>query len=107
MNGWVLLIVGLASLGLVLVAFGYVGYVVYRLVKAGVYLSRTYGPPAVELARKAEEASRQAETAGVRAEEIAQTMARLQATMQRLALLAEAWRDATDPYRKLRAYFGK
>ncbi len=107
MDGWVLLVIGLASLGLVLVAFGYLGYCGYRLAKAGLGLARTYGPIAGELSAKAALATERAAQAGAQAEEIQAHLERLQASLQRLAVITEAWRAAGAPYRKVRDYFGR
>ncbi len=107
MSGWVLLVIGLASLGLVGAAFVYLAYTGYRLGKAGVRLARTYGPPVAELTAKAEAAAERAAGAGLHAQDITATLERLQATLQRLQILAEAWREATDPWRRLRSYLGR
>jgi hypothetical protein len=105
MSGWTLFFIGLASLGLVLVAFGYVGYTLYRLGRAAVYLARTYGP--AELAHKAALAERQAAEAGLRAEDIMIRLERLQASLQRLQIVAEAWQTARAPWETVRKYFGR
>ena len=106
MSGWTLFFIGLASLGLVFVAFGYVGYTLYRLGKAGVYLARTYGPLTAELAHKAALAERQATETGLRAEDIVVRLERLQASLQRLQIVAEAWQTARAPWETVRRYFG-
>jgi hypothetical protein len=107
MSGWVLLVIGLASLGLVVFAFGYVGYTVYRLLKAGLHLARTYGQTTADLAAKAYAAQQLVGRAGADAQEIAASLARLQANLQRLQVAFEALREALVPYQKLRAYFGR
>jgi hypothetical protein len=107
MNGWVLLVIGLASLGLVCFAFVYLGYTGYRLVKAGLRLTRTYGPPAAELAGKAAAATERAGQAGIYAEDIMASLARLQVSLQRLQIIAEAFQGALSPYRRLRSYLGR
>jgi hypothetical protein len=107
MNGWMLLVIGLASLGLVVFAFAYLGYCGYRMAKAGIDLARKYGPISGELAKKAALATEQATAAGVSAQEIAATMTRLQASLQRLQIVVEAWQTAVTPYRKVREYFGR
>jgi hypothetical protein len=107
MNGWVLLAIGLASLGLVVAAFAYLGYTVYRLIKAGSRLGRAYGGLVTELTDKIDAASQRAAQAGVHAEDIMTTLARLQASLQRLQIVAEAWQTALGPYHRLRTYFGR
>lgn len=107
MNGWVLLTIGLASLALVVAAFAYLGYTVYRLVKAGVRLGRAYGAPVAELTDKVNAASQRAAQAGVHAEDIMTTLVHLQASLQRLQIVADAWQTALGPYQRLRTYFGR
>jgi hypothetical protein len=107
MNGWVLIAIGLASLGLAGVAFAYVGYTAYRLVKAGLHLARTYGPPAAELAGKVAAATERAAQAGANAEDVMASLGRLQVSLQRLQIVAEAFRGALAPYQRIRSYFGK
>ncbi len=107
MDGWVLLVIGLASLALVVAAFAYLGYCGYRLGKAGIGMARTYGPPAADLARKAALATDRAAHAGVDAEQIAASLASLQASLQRLQVALEALQSALAPYRKVKEYFGR
>jgi hypothetical protein len=107
MNGWVLFVIGLASLGLVCVAFGYVGYAFYRLGKAGLGLGRTYGPLTADLAHKAAIAEQHAAQAGVHGDDIMFTLERLQGSLQRLQIVAEAWQTARAPYDRLLSYFGR
>jgi hypothetical protein len=107
MNGWVLLTIGLISLGVVTVAFAYVGYVLYRLAKAGVHIVRDYGPPTAELAAKAYTSEKLLGQAGLQAEELAATLAHLQVTLRRLQVVADAVQTALSPYQRLRTYFGR
>lgn len=107
MDGWVLLAIGVASLALVCVTFAYLGYTAYRLVKAGVHVTRTYGAIAAELTPKAALAAERAARAGADAEQIATDLERLQASLERLRILADAWQEALLPYRKIRTYFGR
>ena len=106
MSGWVLLVIGLASLGLVAFAFGYVGYTGYKLVKAGLR-SRALTASRPPTSPKGRAAQQPVGQAGTDAQEIAASLARLQANLQRLQVAFEALRDALVPYQKLRTYFGR
>jgi hypothetical protein len=107
MDGWVLLVIGLASLGLIIAAFAYLGYCGYRLGKAGFVMARTYGPPTAELAHKAALATERATKAGLSAEEIATSLVSLQVSLQRLQVAFEALQSALAPYRRVKEYFGR
>jgi len=107
MNGWVLLTIGLISLGVVTVAFAYVGYVLYRLAKAGLHIARDYGPPAAALAGKAYTSEQLVGQAGLHVEELAATLAHLQVTLRRLQVVIDAAQTALAPYQRLRRYFGR
>jgi hypothetical protein len=107
MDGWVLLVIGLASLGLVVATFAYLGYCVYRLAKAGLGLARSYGPVTGELAKKAAIATERATEAGTRAETIATSLESLQTSLRRLQVAVDAWQAAMSPYRKVKEYFGR
>ncbi len=107
MDGWVLLVIGLASLGLVVAAFAYLVYCVYRLAKAWLRLSRSYGPVTGELARKAAVATERATAAGDHAEEIATSLESLRTSLRRLQVAVEAWQSAVNPYRRVKEYFGR
>lgn len=107
MSGWVLLVIGLVSLGLVGTAFVYLGYCGYRLAKAGLRMARAYGPLSAELATKTALATERAGQAGGYAEDIVTSLDRLQTSLKRLQIVAEAWQGALRPYQKLRDYFGR
>jgi hypothetical protein len=107
MSGWTLFFVGLASLGLMAVAFGYVALTVYRLAKAGFHVARDYGPTAGHLAAKAFESQKIIERAGLHAEDIAANLTHLQATLTRLKIVAKAVDQALGPYQRLKTYFGR
>lgn len=107
MSGWVLLIIGLASLALVVAALGYLGYCGFRLGKAGLKMARTYAPGAADLARKAAAATDQATQAGIGAEKIAADLADLQVSLRRLQVAFEALSSALVPYRKVKEYLGR
>jgi hypothetical protein len=107
MDGWVLLVIGLSSLGLVVAAFAYLGSCGYRLGKAGLGMARTYGPPAADLARKAALATERATQAGLSAEEIATSLVSLQVSLLRLQVAFEALQAALAPYRRVKEYFGR
>ncbi len=107
MDGWVLLTIGLASLALVIIAFGYLGYCAFRLGKAGLNLARSYGQPAGELARKAAAATERATRAGLDAEAIATNLASLQVSLHRLQVAFAALNTALTPYRRVKEYLGR
>ncbi|HOT23523.1 MAG TPA: hypothetical protein PLB30_02715 [Thermoleophilia bacterium] len=107
MNGWVLLAIGLASLGLVVVAFGYVAYRGYRLGKIGARLSRTYTPLIAELTRKTTVAAELAEAVGHTADGITADLGGLQVSLRRLQVAVDALQAAAAPYHKLKDYVGR
>jgi flagellar basal body-associated protein FliL len=106
MSGLILLIIGLASLGLVVFALGYVGYVLWRLAKGGFRLARKYEPMVAELTRKAAIAEQRSEQASLDVLQIQHNLEHLQATLQKLQVIGEALSRAAQPYRRLRDYLG-
>ncbi len=106
-SGLVLLIVGLASLGLVIAVFAYLGYATWRTARRALRMARTMGPVVAELTRKAAVAQDRATQASLDALAIQRNLEHLQATLARLQVVAEAFTAATEPIRKLRTYLGR
>jgi hypothetical protein len=104
MDGWMLLIVGLASLAVVFGAFVYLGVRGYHLFRRGLAVSRSLAPHVARLdaaARSIEQRTAQLETdaAGLTA-----STARLQESVARLQVLGQALNDGFAPYRGVRDY---
>jgi hypothetical protein len=107
MSGLILLIIGLAGLALILAAFVYLGLRAWRLFKRGLRISRGAAPLAAQLAGRVQEAAAAAERLAANGEEISANLERLQMSAKRLQVVAEAWSDATTPYRAVRDYLGR
>ncbi len=99
MPWYVLLIVALASLGLVLVMLARVGLKAWRLARHGVAVSRRVGPLAGDLGRRADEAAGIVERLSVSGGQLGANIARIQASLARLQVVAQATSDALFPYR--------
>src|SRR5512140_484567 len=105
-SGLVLLIVGLASLGLIAFTLGYVGFVMWRLAKGGFKLAAKYEPIVADLTRKAAHAEQLSEQASLDVLAMQRNLEHLSATLQKLQVLGEAMSSAAEPYRRLRTYLG-
>jgi len=104
MDGWILLVIGLASLALVIGAFAYIGLRAYRLARHGIAVSRSLAPHVGRLeaaGRGIEERTAQLER---NAAALTAGTARLQESVARLQVLTEALREGVAPYRRLRGY---
>ena len=104
MDGWILLIVGLASLAVVFGALAYLGVRGYHLFRRGLALSRSMAPHVARL----DAAGRSIEqgTARLEADAAALTAstARLQESVARLQILTQALNGGFAPYRCVRDY---
>jgi len=104
MDGWTLLIIGLASLALVFGAFAYIGLRAYRLFRHGLAVSRSMTPHVARLdaaGRSIEQRTAQLERD---AASLTASTARLQESVARLQMTSEALRDGLAPYRRVRDY---
>lgn len=106
MSGIVLLIIGLASLGLVLGMLVWLAFAAWRLVKHGIRVSSRVAPMAAELAGRAGEAERLAERLATNGEAIEAHLASLQVSLARLQILASALEQAARPCWRVGSYLG-
>ncbi len=106
MSGIVLLIIGLASLGLVLGMLAWLAVTAWRLVRHGIQVSGRVAPMAAELAGRAGEAERLAERLATNGERIEAHLASLQASLTRLQILASALGQAARPCHRVGSYLG-
>ncbi len=104
MDGWILLIVGIASLAVVVAALGFLGWRAYRLVKRGIAVAKSIAPLAAEL----EASSRTIEARTAQLEQgtaaVTASLARLQSSVARLQVLGQGLSDGLAPYRRVRDY---
>jgi hypothetical protein len=104
MEWWILLVIGLVSLGVVFGALGYIGLRAYRLARRGLAVSRSMAPHVARL----EAAGRGIEERTARLERdaaaLTESTGRLQESVARLQVLSEALREGAAPYRLVRDY---
>jgi hypothetical protein len=104
MDGWTLLIFGLASLAVVFGAFAYLCVRSYHLFRRGLALSRSMAPHVARLdaaGRSIEQRTAQLESD---AAALTASTARLQESVARLQLVGQALNDGFAPYRRVRDY---
>lgn len=104
MDGWVLLVIGLASLALVIGALAYIGLRAYRLARHGLAVSRSMAPHVARLEAAGRDIERHTAQLERNAADVTTGTARLQENVARLQLLSAALRDGVAPYRRLRDY---
>jgi len=104
MSWYILLIIGLLSLGIIVVGVTYLGLNAWRLLKRGMRMSREIVPLADQLGRKAEVLTVNAEHLQTTGDELNAGLMRLQASMARLQVVLQAFSDAMAPYRRVRRY---
>jgi hypothetical protein len=107
MSGWVLLIIGLASLALIIAMAAWAGAKVWRVARRGMAMSRAMGPLAADVAERAGRLEVNVAQLQSSADQLQVSLARLQASAERLRIIAEAWAEAMTPYRSVRAFFGR
>ena len=106
MSGLVLLIIGLASLALVLATLAYCGLRAWRVVQRGTSMSRDVGPRADQLSNWSGVIEVKAQRLSEDGTQLAANVARLQASLQRLQIIVQSLNEAAAPYRRLRDYLG-
>ena len=106
-NGLFLLAVGLCSFLVVCVAAGFLAARAWRLTRRVIKVSRVAEPVVVDLALRAERLARLGDDMAHQTEQIVANLERLAASTRRLQVVAEAWADATKPYRAVRDYLGR
>jgi hypothetical protein len=107
MSGLVLLIIGLASLALVVAFVAVVALKGWRLFKTVRAVSRSSGALAFEVAGRAQRLELNVGRLQANATQLQASLTRLQATADRLRVLFEALGDAVAPYRSVRTFFGR
>lgn len=107
MSGWVLLIIGLASLALVLAMLVWLALRGWRLTRHGIAVARSTGAVAGEVAGRAGGLEVSLSRLQTNADQLRANLVRLQATAERFRVLADALGDALAPYRSVRSFFGK
>lgn len=107
MSGWVLLIIGLASLALILAVVAWLGLKGWRLAKHGIAVARSTGAMAGEVAGRAGGLEISLSRLQANTDELRANLVRLQATAERFRVLADALGSALTPYRNVRSFFGK
>lgn len=106
-NGLFLLTVGLGSFVVVCVAAGFFAFKAWRLVKRGISVSRSAGPPMVALALRAEQLARLGDDIAHQTEQTVANIDQLAISIRRLQVIADAWGDASHPIRVVRSYLGR
>jgi hypothetical protein len=106
MSGLVLLIIGLASLALVLAALAYSGLRAWRVVQRGTSFSRDVGPLADQLSDWSRVIEVKAQRLSEDGAQLAANVERLRASLQRLQIIVQSLIEATAPLRRLRDYLG-
>ncbi len=98
MPWYVLLIIALASAGLVLGMLAWVGLRAWRLARHGMAVSRRVTPLAEVLARRADEVAAAAERLSTDGQQLSASIAGMQRSLARLQVVAQALTDAVRPY---------
>jgi cell division protein FtsB len=106
MSGLVLLIIGLASLGLVLAMLAYCGLTAWRVFSHALQVYGHVGPLADQLSDWSVVAESKAQHLADNGEQIAANIARLQVSVQRLQMIAEVLSESARPYRRVFNYLG-
>ena len=106
MSGLVLLVIGLASLGLVLAMLVYCGLKAWHVSKRGMQVYGHLGPLADQLSGWSLVAEAKAQQLADNGEQLAANVAHLRVTVQRLQMIAEVFGKSTRPYRRVLHYLG-
>lgn len=106
MSGLVLIIIGLASLGLVLAALAYCGLEAWHVFKRGMSVYRDVGPLADQLSDWSLAVGVKAQQLAENGAETAANVERLRTSVQRLQIIAQNLGESAIPYRRLRHYLG-
>jgi len=106
MPWYVLLIIALASVGLVLAMLAWLGVRAWRLLKHGIAVSRRIAPLAGRLQSRADEAAATAEHLAASAGRLDANIARMQVALERLRVVGQALDDAVRPYRRIADWLG-
>ena len=107
MSGWVLLIIGLASLAVVVGVATWVGLKGWRVAKHGMAVSRSTGALAADVAERAGRTELNVTELQNNVERLRANLARMQASAERLRILSEALAEALTPFHRMRAFFGR
>ena len=106
MSGLVLLVIGLASLGLVLAMLVYCGLKAWRVSKRGLQVYGHVGPFADQLSEWSLVVEAEAQKLADNGEQLAANVAHLRVTVQRLQMIAEVFGKSARPYRRVLHYLG-
>lgn len=106
MSGLVLLVIGLASLGLVLGMLAYCGLKAWRVSKRGIQVYGHLSPLADQLSDWSLVAEAKAQELANNGEQIAANVERLRVSVQRLQMIAEVFGESARPYRRVLHYLG-
>jgi hypothetical protein len=106
MSGWILLIIGLASLALVLATLVFVGVRAWRVYQHGMAVYDHVGPLADQLSGWSVVVEAKAQRLADNGAEISANLERLQASIARFQIIAQALSDGMAPVRRARRYLG-
>jgi hypothetical protein len=106
MSGLVLLIIGLASLGLVFAMLAFFGLKAWRVSGHAMEVYGHVGPLADQLSDWSVVAEAKAQHLADNGEQIAANVERLRVSVQRLQLIAEILGESARPYRRVFHYLG-
>lgn len=106
MSGLVLLIIGLASLTLVLATLAYSGLRAWRVVQRGTAVSRDVGPLADQLSDWSRVIEVKAQRLSEDGAQLTANVEHLRASLQRLQIVVQSLSEAAAPLRRLRDYLG-
>ena len=107
MSGLILLAVGLAGLALVLAATVVLGRKAWRVAKHARAVMARVGGRAADVSVRAQRMDLNLSRLQASNAMLQHNLRLLQASAERLHVLAEAWRDATSPYRAVRTFLGR
>ncbi len=107
MSGWVLLIIGLASLALIVAMAAWVGLKGWRVAKRGIAVSHSTGALAADVAERAGRVELNVAQLQANADRLQANLARMQASAERLRILSEALAEALTPFHRVRSFFGR